>query len=227
MRMHNQCPGPSPRPRMPVHLKPPICHPHGTVPVVPQRHLAWAHEPDWAVLASVASASLTGPWTSPALRAPWLASETQHSVSAAPRPCLGLGPASEPIEVSQPKAQAAPRSVTNRFMLSREVPTVESLKPQRDTGVDEAALSVQTTRQPSPCPVWHTPHWDSRIRGPSNLECSFLLRPCCLLQNPCFLKIDSPYEALQPLPVPRLLLAVPICKQQKPQLCWQNVLSHR
>lgn len=150
-------PGPPPRPRMPVHLKPPLCHPHEIVPVVPQRSLAWAHEPDWAVLASVASASLTGPWTSPALRAPRLASETLHSASAPPRPCLCLGPASDPVEVSQPKARAAPRSATNRFMPSQEVPTVELLKPQRDTDVDEDALSVQTTRQLSPCPcVAHT-----------------------------------------------------------------------
>lgn len=111
-------------------------------------------------------------------------------------------------------------------MLSQEAPTAEMLNPQSDAASLETAFSVQTAQELLPW-VWHQPHWDSRSRGASNLECSFLLRPCCILQNPCFLKINSSFEALHPLPVSWLPLAIPSCKQQKPQPHRQNVLSHR
>ena len=55
----------------------------------PQWSLAWAHEPDWVVLLSVSSASLTGPWSSLALRALRLAPETfslQHQALLHPDP---------------------------------------------------------------------------------------------------------------------------------------------
>lgn len=73
---------------------------------------------------------------------------------------------------------------------------MEVLKPQCDTEVNEAALLVQnhTMTLSLGCGVHITMIVVLGLQVPataSYLECSFVLRPCCLLQNPCFLRANS------------------------------------
>lgn len=70
------------------------------------------------------------------------------------------------------------------------------LKSQRDAEANEASLLVENHRTLS-LGLRCTPQQVSRMRGlqvsatASNLECSSVLRLCCLLQNPCFLMVSS------------------------------------
>lgn len=155
LQIHTQSPSPPPHPRTPVYLKPPTCHPHEIILVIPSGVL---HKPTnlTRLCCSLFPLPLSlgcGPlWPRGHLGWPLrhsVCSTRLCSTQTLPRPWPGLSP----FEDSHARGPGSSWVCDKSLYAQSGGPTEEMLKPQSDAASLETAFSVQTTQQLSPLGV--------------------------------------------------------------------------